>query len=90
MTHNNVRDVLGYAAALLEKVDAGGTSPSRLRQIADVHDDLLAACKAFVMAMDKSPGPWKDEAAGVEEAYNMAHVAIAAARLAVEPAAEEH
>lgn len=47
--------------------------------------DLLAACEAFIMAMDNSPAPWEEETAGVEEAYNMALKAIAAARPVTEP-----
>lgn len=34
MTHDNVKDALEYAAAVLEQLDAGGTLPHSLRHYA--------------------------------------------------------
>ena len=77
MVHDNARDALESAALLLEQQDAGGTLPGTLRQIADSHDGLLAACEKLVEAHAN------DEEADLDmifEAEIMAAAAIAAAR----------
>jgi hypothetical protein len=40
MTHDNAKDALEYAAALLEQNDAGGTLPNVLRNVARKHLEM--------------------------------------------------
>jgi hypothetical protein len=79
MTHDNVRDALEYAAALLEQEDAGGTLPGTLRKIADSHDDLLTACEGLIKYRD-SAGPLNFQLEKADDFIDLMRVNIAAAR----------
>lgn len=58
MTHDNVRDALEYTAVLLEQLDAGGTLPDKLREIANDYLNLQETVSELKIALKPFAAVW--------------------------------